>query len=632
MYSKMTIALAAALLSGYNTAQAEADTEIETIVVTGSYAPLPLSGQTSSVSIIGKDELQGLNKSNLADVLKTVPGLSVEEQGGPGGLSAVSIRGGESNFTLVLVDGVPQNDPTNSRGGSFDFSNLDPASVERIEIVRGPQSAVYGSDALAGVINVITRRPQQGHSQKVRAEWGQNDLQNLQLAASGTAGNVSYALDLAQRDAGEQIEGSTRETDSASLRLTWQISDVQQLHASYRYLDGQRTSYPEQSGGPEFSLSDELDKSDYQDENFSLGWQVDISNNWRSSLNASRFEHTEDYNSPGIVPFYAVPPNAADTDFQRDQLRWVNTLQFSDNYRLNLGADYRDEQGVSTGILDLGFMTLPTDFELDRSSTGVFANLHAQPIPSLIVQAGIRHDDPEGFSNETSLKLGTVYQLNEDVALSANWGEAFKLPSFFALGHALVGNPSLKPETVRSWDIGMDWDATQSINLSATYFFSNYRNLIDFDSEQFINVNRSQVESSGVELQLAWQPTSTLNLLAQGSYTDLDIKDSTSVLLGRPQSRVGMVALWQLSDAWDTALDYQWTGEQYASSLHTGETVVEELDDYHRVDWNLRYQLSPAIQLEVAVDNLLDEHYQTAVGFEAMGRTTRLAITVNNIF
>jgi iron complex outermembrane receptor protein/vitamin B12 transporter len=129
MFMRRTLFLAVSLLPGYGFAQS--GQEIETLVVTGSYAPLPAPSQTSSVSVIDSDTLRALNKSNLVDVLKSVPGLSVEELGGPGGLSAVSIRGGESNFTLVLIDGIPQNDPTNSRGGSFDFSNLDPASVEQ---------------------------------------------------------------------------------------------------------------------------------------------------------------------------------------------------------------------------------------------------------------------------------------------------------------------------------------------------------------------------------------------------------------------------------------------------------------------------------------------------------------------
>ena len=124
--------------------------EIETVVVTGSYAPLPAADLPAVVSVLDRDMLSALNKRSVAEVLRTVPGLLVEEQGGAGGLTAVSIRGGESNFTLVMVDGVALNDPTNSRGGGYDFNNLDPATVERIEVVRGSQSAIYGSDAPGG--------------------------------------------------------------------------------------------------------------------------------------------------------------------------------------------------------------------------------------------------------------------------------------------------------------------------------------------------------------------------------------------------------------------------------------------------------------------------------------------------
>ncbi|MEZ5501504.1 MAG: TonB-dependent receptor plug domain-containing protein [Halioglobus sp.] len=153
---KQLLCACAALVAVAGNAAAESPA-LETVLVTGTFAPQ--EALTSSVSVLDARQIQALNKTTLADLLKTLPGLLVEEQGGPGGLTAVSIRGGESNFTLVLVDGVPVNDPTNFRGGSFDFANLNPGMIDRIEVVRGAQSAIYGSDALAGVINIITRRP-----------------------------------------------------------------------------------------------------------------------------------------------------------------------------------------------------------------------------------------------------------------------------------------------------------------------------------------------------------------------------------------------------------------------------------------------------------------------------------------
>src|SRR6056297_3318509 len=193
---------------------------LESVLVTGSYAPR--AELTASVSVLDADTIQALNKRTLAGVLKTVPGLLVEEQGGPGGLTAVSVRGGEANFTLVLLDGVPINDPTNTRGGGFDFADLNPALVQRIEVVRGAQSAIYGSDALAGVINIITQRPREEASQSLYVEGGSDDFANLQLAATGRTDAFDYALELSTRDDGEPTPGSERKSDNLGLRVGWQ--------------------------------------------------------------------------------------------------------------------------------------------------------------------------------------------------------------------------------------------------------------------------------------------------------------------------------------------------------------------------------------------------------------------------
>jgi len=578
----------------------------------------------------------------VADVLRTVPGLLVEEQGGAGGLTAVSIRGGESNFTVVMLDGVAlndpttrvggviQGDPTNSRGGGYDFNNLDPATVERIEIVRGSQSAIYGSDALGGVINIVTRKAPAGHEQQLRLEGGEQGFADYRLNFAGSTGGLGYVLDFARRESGEQVEGSERDTDTASLRLNWALSDAQQLSAAYRYLDGERSSYPEQSGGPEFALLDELDHSDYRDETFALAWRARVNERWESRLSFDRFELSEQYISPGIAPFTGVPPNGSDTDYRRDQYRWVNTLSLHPDYRLNVGADYRDEQGESDGYLEFGGFQLPTDFALDRGTTGVFAELSANPLDALVLQASLRRDDPDGFDAETTARVGASYRINPVWRLFANWGEAFKLPSFFALGHGLVGNPELRPESGESWDLGLNWSPSPALDLTLVAFANDYEDLIDFDSELFINVNRNEVESRGLEFDFSWLPLAGLELRGQATYLDLEVVGEDRELLGRPEWKAGLTGLWQFAPAWDTSLDYQWTGEQFASSLHTGETVVETLDDAHRVDWRLRWQALDALRLELAVDNLLDEDYQTAVGFPGPGRNLRLALTLFN--
>ena len=379
---------------------------MEHLLVTGTYAPLPVSRLTSSVTLLGFDEIQALNKRTVADVLKTIPGISVEEQGGPGGLTAVYIRGGEANFTLVLIDGVAMNDPTNTRGGGFDFSNLNLAGVERIEVIRGPQSAMHGSDALAGVINIITRRGRQGHQQ------------------------------------------------------------------------------------------------------------------------IARVEHDENYTSPVIYPFLAVPPNGAVTRFERQQTQWVNSVAAGKDSIISAGADYRREQGTSVGYPDLGFARLPTDFELDRKTMALFGDTHTKVTPRLLLEASIRYDNPDDFSGETSFNLGAGFDLTPVFRIKANWGEGFKLPCFFALGHPLLGNSELQPETAQSWDMNLEWMVDESLSLTVAYFSNRYDNLIDFDPVLFRLVNREQVKTGGTELQFSWSPLADLDISVHSTYTDID---STSI-------------------------------------------------------------------------------------------------------
>jgi vitamin B12 transporter len=601
---------------------------LEELLVTGSYAPQP--ELTASLTVLDQQGIQALNKRSLAEVFRTVPGLLVEQQGGPGGLTAVSIRGAESNFTLVLLDGVPVNDPTNTRGGGFDFANLNPAVVERIEIVRGAQSAVYGSDALAGVINIVTLRPDEGHSEQIGAEWGEDDFANYFAAAQGAGESWSYSMDFSHRDDGEPVPGSTRENDTANVRLGWKPAEAHSLYIGYRYLDGERTSYPEQSGGPEYAASDDLDASDYRDEVISLGWMAQFTPGWQSSLTANRFDHEDEYFSPGIAPYDAVPPNAAATDFRRDQLQWVNALDFGSATEWLLGADYRDEEGESEGYLEFFGMQIPTDFELERSTVGLFASVSNTSLHNLLLQGSVRYDDPDDFDSETSFSAGARYELSPAVAVRVNWGEAFKLPSFFALGHPLVGNQDLTPETATSWDLGIDWKVSERLNLGATGFFNDYEDLIDFDSETFRNVNRKNIETSGVELQAAWGATDRFAINGQATWTDIDVKGEDTVLTGRPEWVASLVASWQIADQWQTTLDYRYTGEQWAVSRHTGQDETSELDSYHRIDWVLHWNPVEHWYLQLSADNLFDEDYENSVGFPAPGRSFRLGIRYGN--
>lgn len=597
----------------------------EEIIVTGSYNPVASEKVSSLVSIINSNELLQLSNNNLLDALRHVPSLWVEEQGGPGGVTSISLRGAEANHTLVLIDGVQMNDPTNTRGGAFDLTSINIESVDRVEIIRGAQSAIYGSDALAGVIHIITKAPGEQRT-TLNLSLGTYDYAVGGITTSGRVGDVGYAIGAQVRDSGDQLEGSSHKNSEFTSRLQW-ANDKHGVQFGYRYFDGSRTSFPEQSGGPEFALLDILDNSDYTDNSASLSWRFTPVSFWSSSVSANWYDRDESTTSPGILPFDAVPPTGADIDFTRTEFNWVNTLGNTSTYWANVGVETRNEKGTSVGYM-YDPSVFPINFGLERDIDSAFLNLNGYVLKSLLLQASVRSDDADGVDTNTSGQFGAKYSFNNDWTLFANWGEAFKLPSFFALGHSLVGNPDLLPETVETWDAGIEF-ARAHYSARMSYFDHRYSNLIDFDSETFKNVNRSRVDTSGVELEVSWQAQDNLHLRAHATYIDIDVVDSESVLLGRPQNKMGISAHYAFNDAWQFNANYMHVDQRFAASRYSGEELKLALDSYDRLDVNIAWQLDQFVQLSLALDNLTDEDYYTDIGFPATGTTAKFNVKVS---
>jgi vitamin B12 transporter len=597
----------------------------EELIVTGSYSPVTNEQLASSVSILNKDELLQLSNHSLVDALRQVPSLWVEEQGGPGGITSIALRGAEANHTLVLLDGVQLNDPTNTRGGAFDLNGINIESIERIEIIRGAQSSVYGSDALAGVIHIITKAPGENTNQ-INGTLGTDDYSSVGFNTSGSLDKLGYAFSLQGKDAGEPVEGSTAKNTEFTSRLNWQ-QDIHALNFSYRYFDGERTSFPEQSGGPEYAVSRDLDRSDYKDQSAALSWTAQVNSGWKSKLSANWYQRDEDTWSPGISPFYEVPVNSSIIDFNRTQFSWVNTLGDQQKLWANIGIETKNEDGDSQGYL-VSPDVYPNNFALERQIDSAFINVNTYATEDWLIQASIRRDDAEGFDANDSSQIGTKYTLNDNWNLFANWGEGFKLPSFFALGHVLVGNEDLLPETATTWDTGFEFQKN-TLNFRVSYFDHNYRNLIDFDSETFKNVNRSRVETSGVESEVNWQALENLAIRLHGTYTDIDMLSSDNHLLGRPQFTYGTAVNYAFNQDWSFNIQYLRVDDRFAVSRYTGTDVEETLNAYNRFDANINWQLNAQTRFGLSVENLADEDYYTDIGFPAAGVGGKLSVVMS---
>jgi len=602
----------------------------EHLLVTGVQAPEPSTYSPATLQVLSRSDIQLANTTSTTDLLRRQVGLLVNQLGGMGGVSEISIRGSESNFVTVLVDGIAVNDPTNSRGGSVNLNAFNLANIDRIEIVRGPQSSVYGSGSLGGVIHILTHSPSsqpQPLRQRFQMDAGEQGAYRASYQLNGGLDQLSYALSLGQQDSGNDLDESYT-NDEFSGHVQWQLDEHHRLSVNLRHNNDQRRGYPEQSGGSRLSESHALEKNDGNEWNTRLAWSSQWTDIWQSELSVTHFKRENRAHSPGIIPYSSVPPLEDDTSYRRTETRWTHTLGQRDHFWVHLGADYQSERGHSEGLIDFGF-PLPTNFELQRDNIGLFTTANWLTDEGWLLQLSHRYDEPDSSRRQHNSQLGfkSPLFLNRFV-VRGNWGEAFKLPSFFALAHPLVGNPDLLPEQAHGWDLAVDWRVHSNSQLTLAVFATDYKDLVDFDPEQFTNVNRSSVNIQGAELSAQWAHqygTAT----GQITYTDMDVKDNQSQLSGRPQMTASLQSHHSLSDSLQLVVNWFWSDERYATSWHGGAFSEQALDSYHRLDVSLIWNFTHQWQASLALDNLLDEDYEEAIGFESPDRQLRLGLSVD---
>ena len=266
----------------------ETDDQMETIVVTGSRTSTNLSEIPSTISVISLDQIEAQNAVTVTDMLQNLPGVHVVQPSGQGGVARVFVRGGDQNLTLVLIDGVRVNDPIDTRGSAFDFSTVNMADIERIEIVRGPHSAVYGSDSLAGVINIITKGSVDEFGGSVFAEAGVDDFYRGAVDVAGPIGDGGgFSLRVATKDDGEPVTDTTFSGTSVSGRLSFADTDRWDMRLFGSYSDSEGTAFPEDSGGSRLAVLRDVDSRSAKDFTFGLNGGINLGEAWHLNILAT---------------------------------------------------------------------------------------------------------------------------------------------------------------------------------------------------------------------------------------------------------------------------------------------------------------------------------------------------------
>ncbi|MBT5572589.1 MAG: TonB-dependent receptor [Alphaproteobacteria bacterium] len=625
-------AFASLVVVGYAQAQNSTVPRSDTVVVTASRLSSTLSNTAVSTTVLTRRDIDALQPSDTVDLLRHLPGVHIDQPGGLGGVSSIYLRGGDPNYTQILIDGVQMNDPTNSRGGSFDVSSIDMESLERVEIIRGSQSAVRGADAISGTINFITRGGSDKPQYAATVAGGFSGYRRGSVEARGPLSpNAGLALSVALIDDGDAIEGSQFHNRVLSAKSDIFPTDESSLRLVARLSDNNSSNFPDDSGGPAFSVRRTSDTRYATEISAGLVFEQQLSDPMRVSVESSLYRHREVFSSRGVAPgvrsAFGIPVNSSESLYERGDVQASANLAVTGNFELVAGGGVLRETGASDSRLIIGGAPSDSRFALRRTTRSGFAEARWQVIPAWSLQAGMRVDSPDGFSTQTSMSVGSIYTLESwGTEWRANWAEGFKLPSFFALGNAIVGDPTLRLETSSSVETSvlqpvLNGQGEIGVSVFRTYFYDS----VDFDSSINRLVNRNEAVAWGSELTGSWSFDEAFTLGGHVTFVDTDIRDDQDELRNRPKWRGGADLRW--TGIKDVTLSGRalYVGRILDSSIPTGDRA---LSDHTRFDVAAGWRFAPGWELGLAVDNIFDNRYEEAVGFQAPGILPRMSLKV----
>lgn len=589
--------------------------ESDPIIVSANRAPQATSEVAQSVAVISLDEIVSRQSVAVADLLRQVPGVTVTANGGLGTTTSISIRGAESEQTVALIDGVKINDPS-TPGGGFNFGNLLTGNIERIEVVRGSQSVLWGSQAIGGVVNIVTRAPTEQPAINSAAEYGWRGTARVVGNISGKVGPVSASLGAGYlRTDGFSTFNETRggtERDGyrnfgANAKFNIALSEAISVDLRGWYSDG-KVGFdgfppPDYSFGdtPEFGRTKEL--VGYAGLNAAL-LDGRLRNRIAYTLTDTRRENTDLTGGTSFETFNAKGRN--------ERFEYQGSLALTGAVSATFGAE--TEQA--------SFRTSSYGGPFSRAGariSSVYGQLSAKPLGGLTLSAGLRHDDHDTFGGKTTVSANAVLTPNDGATtLRASYGEGFKTPSLFQL-FSDFGNVALRPETSRSWDAGLTQKLLDGrIELAATWFHRDTLGLITYigctvltgicanrPDGTYDNVARARAQ--GLELALALRPVDVLRVQAGYGYVEATNAATGRDLLRRPRHSI------------NTSVDYDW-----AFGLKTGATITHvgasfdnesntrKLAGYVLVDLRAAFPVTRTIELYGRIENLFNAQYETS--------------------
>jgi outer membrane cobalamin receptor len=610
--------------------------QTDSVRVVGSAIDTPLSEQGGSVSVIPGTEIRERNEPFALDLLRYLPGITINQSGQRGGLAGLYIRGGDPNYTLVQIDGVT----VNAFGGGFDFAHLPADALERIEVIRGSQSAVYGPYANSGVVNFVSRTAENAPKLDLLAEGGSHQERRFAIGAAGHMAGFGVAAFASRLDANGPVSNSDYRNENVSLSIDRRFArQALFLHGN---LNANETGEPGPYGSDPQHHFNGLDLVSRAKNNFSdyiARYQVDLTPRVREEISGSFFQNNNGFRSRFGFSF--------NKDL-RSQGEARTVVSASRNYTMALGASFAHEQVENAFVTDDSFDTVP----LRRNEEGIYWENRLQAGARLFVNAGVRADIvhtreipantssgrprfPDNTVAKVNPKIAAAWMAAGGLRLHGSFGMGLRPPSGFDL--AFTNNPQLKPERTTSFDLGVEQRLFHDrVSMDATYFYNRYRDLIVILGGSLARLSRYQSDNlansraQGLELAARVRPARQVALAASYTYVNSEILSLSGAagtapsrfrvgqeLVRRPAHSGSAVAMFT-QGRWTTDV----TGYFRGSTLDVDPSLGASggffrNPGYADVGVNLNYRVAASLTLYSHLRNALNRYYEETFGFPA---------------
>ncbi|MGD8926198.1 MAG: TonB-dependent receptor [Thioalkalispiraceae bacterium] len=584
---------------------AYAETSSSPIVVTASRTSETVDDSLASVSVITREDIENSQAREVADLLKLEAGIDLSKNGGPGALTNVFTRGANSNHTLFLIDGMRVSSATT---GTFSLERLTLNDIERIEIVRGPRSTQYGSEAIGGIIHIFTRK-----HESMNARIGAGSFGTRQASAGLVLGKKTV---LRLGGSYEQARGFSATNPNAGFFYNADDDGYRKNNYNLSFSTPLSDSIKLELVGWGSNSQTEFDQgvSDAINQDFIANFKQQVSASWSHKLSIG-------YNYENIITTSGFP---SDITTRRTQIDWQHDIVLSDKLLLLAGfTRYEDKaQNIDTG-------TPTTFYDQSIDNNAIFTNLsYSGDTHSFLFS--IREDDHSAFGSETTGLVSWGMRLTPDMHVTATISNAFRAPSINELYHPgfdygggplYAGNPDLKPETSDGGELSFRWAINKQQKLNVTYFSNWINNLIAYEGTNFQAINIAQARTKGLELQytLAKDKWSlNTNLTLQRAYDEETKLD----LIRRPREKLGMTLGYDHSNDAHTRLEVL-----YSASRLDGSNKEFELPSYTIFNLATRIKIDRQVWVDARMDNITNKQYELARGFNTPDRSVFLGIS-----